>query len=253
MLNHKRHIQAVIFDLDDTLIDWSGQTADWATVNWPMIGAVYDFLSRRGHCLDVDRDTFCAIFAEQSETLWRAAPENNWRSPFFGAVLQDTFVQAGLDPERIDLEAAMSAYGWGAIPGVELFPDTIPTLEALQSRGYKLGVITNAYFPMWMRQPELESFGLAGYFDAAITSGDTGWLKPHPAIYWRMLGLLDTLPRQAVFVGDSPVHDIAGANETGLISILHSPPSLNRDRQGIEPNYTIASLRELLPILDALN
>jgi FMN phosphatase YigB (HAD superfamily) len=53
-------------------------------------------------------------------------------------------------------------------------------------------------------------------------------------------------------VGDSPRHDIAGANETGLFSILHAPPGLVRERHGIEADFEIGALVELLPILDEL-
>jgi FMN phosphatase YigB (HAD superfamily) len=53
-------------------------------------------------------------------------------------------------------------------------------------------------------------------------------------------------------VGDRPSHDIAGANATGMISILMAPPHFNRGLDGVEPDFTINRLEELLPILDNL-
>ena len=103
--------------------------------------------------------------------------------------------------------------------------------------------------PMWMRDIELAHYGLLDYFDARITSGDTGYMKPHPAIYWRAMGLLDTTPDRAVFVGDRPENDIVGANEVGMVSVLMSPDHLDIPLNGVEPNYTITRLGQLLPIL----
>jgi FMN phosphatase YigB (HAD superfamily) len=55
-----------------------------------------------------------------------------------------------------------------------------------------------------------------------------------------------------VFVGDRPVNDIAGANEAGMISVLISPPHLDRELNGVQPDYIIQRLSELIPILDKL-
>ena len=88
-----------------------------------------------------------------------------------------------------------------------------------------------------------------------FTSGDTGFMKPHPAIYWRMLGLLNSTPDRAIFVGDSPRNDIAGANKTGLVSVHVKPPHLNKlPELPIEhADYSITTLSELLPLLEKLN
>jgi putative hydrolase of the HAD superfamily len=105
---------------------------------------------------------------------------------------------------------------------------------------------------MWMRDIELQAFGILDFLDVRLTSGDVGYMKPHPFIYWRALELLGVKPEESVFVGDRPANDIAGANEAGLTSVLISPPHLNRDLDGVRPNYTISNLKELLPILAQL-
>jgi FMN phosphatase YigB (HAD superfamily) len=103
-----------------------------------------------------------------------------------------------------------------------------------------------------MRDIELAEFNILHYFDARVTSGDIGYLKPHPQIYRRILEMLNVRPDQAVFVGDRPANDIAGANEVGLISVLMAPPHLERDLNGVVPDYTISTLSELLPLLEKL-
>ena len=248
-----RQIDTVLFDLDDTLIDWRQQTRPWPEINSPKVARVHRFLRAAGHKPRLNESDFVATFIDTSEHFWQNAPENGWRSPRFETVLGSAMRAAGIDPADVDMIGAMKAYEWHILPGVVLFPDTIPVLRALRDQGYRLGLVTNAYFPIWMREVELDEFGIREYFDAAITSGDTGWLKPHPAIYWRIMGMLHTTPERCVFVGDSPRHDIQGANETGLISVLHAPPGLKRERHGIKADHEIRGLRELLPILEELN
>jgi FMN phosphatase YigB (HAD superfamily) len=105
---------------------------------------------------------------------------------------------------------------------------------------------------MWMRDVELEAYNIIEFLDARITSGDIGYLKPHPQIYKRILEMLDVQPEEAVFVGDRPKSDIAGANQIGLTSVLMAPPHLERELDGVVPDHTITSLSQLLPILENL-
>lgn len=158
----------------------------------------------------------------------------------------------GLNKAQFNLETVLQAYDWQTVPGVEPFNDTLSVLETLKTAGYKIGLITNAMQPMWMRDIELQAYGILDYLDARLTSGDVGFMKPHPFIYWRALELLDVQPEEAIFVGDRPANDIAGANEAGLTSVLMSPPHLNRELNGVRPNFTITTLTELLPILTEL-
>jgi putative hydrolase of the HAD superfamily len=103
-----------------------------------------------------------------------------------------------------------------------------------------------------MRDIELREYQMLQYFDARLTSGDTGYMKPHPTIYQKALDLLGVEARQALFVGDRPANDIAGANDAGMVSVLMSPLHLERDLEGVCPNYTISCLSELLPILKGM-
>ncbi|MEJ2747824.1 MAG: HAD family hydrolase, partial [Anaerolineae bacterium] len=167
-------------------------------------------------------------------------------------VLQDTFTACHLDINRIDMNTIMRVYDWQPMPGVVPYQDTIQVLQNLRQDGYKIGLITNAMMPMWMRDVELRHYQLLDYFDVRLTSGDVGHIKPHPAIYQAALKQLDTPPEQAVFVGDRPAYDIAGANNAGMISVWLNPPHLEERLDGVEADYTITSLTELLPILEDL-
>lgn len=250
MSQKKQKIEAVIFDLDDTLLDWSQPEMKWHDFTRPMADNVYDHLEIQGHSLG-DRDQFFQLLRKHVEMEWERAKED-WSGASFGKALREACNEAGADMDRLDLEETMRAYDWRPMPGVDLYDDARDVLDKLRDRGYQIGLITNSFLPMWMRDVELEHYGLIHYFDARLTSGDAGYMKPHPAIYEQMLGLLDVPAERAVFVGDRPKHDIAGANEAGLISVLIDPPHLDRELNGVIPDFTVTRLSELLPILEAL-
>ncbi len=249
-MNPTRPIQAVIFDLDDTLLDWSAQELQWQEMTRRGAVKVRHFLIKNGYEMPAEAK-YAQILGQKIGQVWEEA-KKEFRGPMFSDALNRSFVECGIDPTEINIEDVMRAYDWGPIPGVDLFPATIPTLDALSEQGYKLGMITNAFQPMWMRDAELEHFGLIDYFPNRITSGDTGYMKPHPAIYWRMMGMLRVTPDQSIFVGDRLDHDIAGANEVGMTSVWIKPRRNERSLNGVKSHHTIDTLDQLLPILDSL-
>ena len=244
-------IKAVIFDLDDTLIDWSKRADTWSISNNKQSAKVHAYLLENGLFPDPpDMEQFAEIFHTQIMQVWTEA-KPDWRGAKFTVALERILAEFQVTGASID--TLLHVYDWEPMPGVIPYPDAIQTLQALQEQGYQLGLITNSFFPMWMRDVELKVYDLIDYLPHRITSGDTGYMKPHPAIYWRMLGMLNLMPHEAVFVGDSPSHDIAGANEVGLTSVLMKPAHLDRNLGTVVPDYTINQLDELLPILQNLS
>jgi HAD superfamily hydrolase (TIGR01509 family) len=245
-----RRIQAVVFDLDDTLLDWSQQN-DWlSNISGPHIQNVYDYLAVNGNSMLAPEE----LFQNYQDTIiesWREA-KKTWAGVNFESVMLRCFEKSGLKASDIDMEAVLLAYDWGVVPNVQLFDDTVLVLDTLREQGYKIGLVTNSMMPMWMRDIELREYGILDYFDARVTSGDIGHMKPHPAIYERVLSLLDIPAEPAVFVGDRPANDIAGANAVGLTSVWMNPPHTNHDLGNVIPDYEITTLQELLPILAAL-
>lgn len=244
------HIAAVLFDFDDTLIDWSQRTKSWEEISLVNISNIHAHLTQAGHDLPGVTD-FHQQYHEVLKKSWERA-NSTWESVCFATVLKETFAAFDLDPDQIDLDTIMQIYDWQPMPGVAPYQDTIPVLQQLRQNGYKIGLITNAMLPMWMRDIELHRYQLLEYFDVRLTSGDVGYIKPHPAIYLEALKRLDVPPEQAIFVGDRPAYDIAGANNAGMISVWLNPPHLEEKLDGVEPDYTITRLVELLPILEGL-
>lgn len=247
MSDSQRRVEAIIFDLDDTLIDWSNPSVSREQYYEPKIAAIHDSLSSAGHKLPSVGEFF--ILVDQAIISVWAEAKKNWQITSFGDMLGRLLMELDLDLNKIDMDHLLRRLDWGPRPGVLPFPDTVPVLKILSQMGYRLGLLTNSFMPMWVRDAELHAYQLLPYLDARISAADIGYLKPHPNIYLAILDTLQASPERTVFVGDRPLNDIAGANEAGLISVLMAPPHLNRLEENVVPDYTISCLSQLLPIL----
>jgi len=97
--------------------------------------------------------------------------------------------------------------------------DAASTLAALRARGVHVGVVSNIdddqFAMLWERMDFRE------HVDAVTTSEAARSCKPHEAIYRVALEKAGGVPPgDALFVGDSVAHDVAGANAIGMTSVL---------------------------------
>ncbi|MEP6767962.1 MAG: HAD family hydrolase [Acidobacteriota bacterium] len=96
-----------------------------------------------------------------------------------------------------------------------------PLLALLASR-YRLGIVSNFYGNL---AAACQEAGIGRYFAAAVDSVDVGWVKPDARIFRAALDQLGAFPGEAVFVGDSPMRDMAGARAIGMSHVLLRPAS----------------------------
>jgi putative hydrolase of the HAD superfamily len=251
MIREGLMLKAIIFDMDDTLIDWSQRSEDWYEDECQHLERVFSYVALEVHPVHAPE-----AFYEATQSLAREAwleGSRELRAPNLGAVMAKALEQIGVPADRIDVDACLRAYNGQPISGVTAYPDAVEILPILREQGIQVGLITNAYRPMWMRDRELEAAGLLAHFaPCRFSSADVGYLKPHPAIFEAALQCLGVRADEAVFVGDSPEMDIAGAQSVGIRAVLRvgrrAPPLISGL---IIPDGAINSLYELLPILDA--
>jgi putative hydrolase of the HAD superfamily len=101
----------------------------------------------------------------------------------------------------------------------EPYPKVISTLLKLKVRGLKLGVVSDApRMQAWLR---LAAMRLSEFFDFVITTDDVeGRLKPDQMPFKVAIEKLEEAPEDILFVGDNPDRDIRGANEAGMKTAL---------------------------------
>lgn len=125
-----------------------------------------------------------------------------------------------------------------------LFPDTMETLDYLQSKGYPLHLITNGFDET--QHSKLRYSGLAPYFQHVITSENSNSLKPKKEIFDFAFQRTGARPGESLMIGDSLEIDVEGALNAGMDAVH---VNYNREPQTLQPTYTIYALKELKEIL----
>jgi putative hydrolase of the HAD superfamily len=115
-------------------------------------------------------------------------------------------------------------------------------LEHLKSRGLKLAICTNGKVPPQMAK--LDIIGLRSYFDAILISDATGTKKPESAFYQLALDALKCSASSAVFVGDQPLFDVITPQKLGM-SAIWLTGTFDWPTDAPPPVYTIRELGEL--------
>ena len=143
-----------------------------------------------------------------------AEPEAWWHRMTTG--IAGAYRACGLsDPLARDL-AGQFRHAYLDISQWQLFPDTIPALEALSGLGW-IHVVCSNHVP---ELPALvESLGLRSHLARVVSSALVGWEKPNPVIYRAALAGL-ARPEQAWMVGDNYEADVAGPQKLGIRAIL---------------------------------
>ncbi|MEQ4205270.1 HAD family hydrolase [Actinopolymorpha sp. B17G11] len=120
---------------------------------------------------------------------------------------------------------------------IELYPDVVPTLDALAASSYRLGLLTNG-------NGDPERCGLAGRFEAVVLAQDHGVSKPDRRLYDIAAAAAGDLTTAPVMVGDSLYSDVVGAQCAGWRGVWLNRCGETAPR-GITPHAEITSLAHL--------
>ena len=94
----------------------------------------------------------------------------------------------------------------------------------------------------------LRNLGIDHFFNAIVVSHENGWRKPHTQIFHDTLAKLQVKAEEAVFIGDSPLEDIKGAQAAGLKTVFVASQffSLKNLREsGLKPDFVATDLDEI--------
>jgi putative hydrolase of the HAD superfamily len=163
-------------------------------------------------------------------------------------LLDDFGVEVTDDELTRFLEAEHAAWDPARQPAAH----TPALLESLRERGFKLGLVSNAFDPGWLLHRDLEQMGLAERLDVAVFSSEIGKRKPHPAIFEHALESLGVAAPDAVFVGDRLYEDIRGANELGMTTIQALWFRADEHPDGGVPDFQAFTQMDVLNVLDRL-
>ncbi|HPE36199.1 MAG TPA: HAD family hydrolase [Spirochaetales bacterium] len=163
-------------------------------------------------------------------------------------------LQAGLVARRLgaDEEATRDAIkrffyhqAFEPFDRIRLFPGAKACLEELRSRGFKLGALSD--FPC---ERKLELMGLSSHFDVAMTSEETGLVKPDRAPFDLLAERLGVRNDEVLYVGNSEAYDVRGAKAAGMMTALIARQA--RKRAASTADFAFSTYAELCPWIASL-
>jgi len=140
--------------------------------------------------------------------------------------------------------AKFIATHWWNYSDVTLYPDAEKVLLLLKEKGVKIGIVTNGL------QSDvneiLPKVGLQDFFDIVVVIDTLRKMKPDVEVFYYALQKLETVPSEAIFVGDEVEADYKGAKGAGLTVYL-----VDRDgRVQDESVHRISSLEDLFELIN---
>jgi putative hydrolase of the HAD superfamily len=224
-------IRAIVFDLDNTLVDFMRMKGD-------AVQAAIEGMIDAG--LELPRETvrarIDAIYQERGLEFQQV----------FDVLLEREFGQ--IDPKI--LASGIIAYRRARASALTLYPHTQMTLLELVRRGIRLGVVSDApRMQVWLRLCELS---LQHSFDSVITFDDTGERKPGAAPFREVLKRLGVKPDEAIMVGDWAERDVVGGKGLGMLTAFaRYGDTFDTKESGAD--FEIDDTFELVGIVDRIN
>lgn len=187
-------VRGVLVDLDDTLYPQSA----FLDVAWH---AVADCGAERGLDGDV---LLTALRTEASAGSAR------------GGIIDRALVRTGGPAELVP--ELLAAFRSTKPDRLEPYPRVREALAVLRER-VPVALVSDG--EVTGQQRKVAALGLSGMFEAVVFSDrwGRGRRKPHPHPFEEAMRRIDTVPQEAVMIGDRPDKDIAGASGAGLRAI----------------------------------
>jgi putative hydrolase of the HAD superfamily len=229
---------AIVFDLDDTIVDDSRDVdACWQLSCEEAAARIGGF----------DPLALRAVIEKERDWYW-GDPERHREGR------QNLRAASTLIVER-----ALAALGLGQ-PGagarianryrdlreelVHLLPGAIETLEWFRSNGVRLGMATNGSSAG--QRAKIDRFKLAPYFDRIIVEEEFGYGKPETEVYEALFAALGVEPAKIWFVGDNLHLDVAAPQALGVYAIWVDAAGAGLPQNcGVRPDRIVSAIAEL--------
>jgi putative hydrolase of the HAD superfamily len=236
-------VQAVLFDLGDTLVDLGEGRGDYEARLVVRAARVCDALSALGAPI-VDRQRFAEVLAHDSEARYQAAVAEQRGIDIYD-VMRWFLPEMGIAADAAWVQAAGAAFYDGTPTASGLRIGARELLAELSACGYQLGVISNTLQPGRLMDRTLAGRGLIDFFPVRVYSSEVRVAKPHPAIFRTAQEALNLPPERIVYVGDRLGADVAGAQRAGMRGVLIEVAHRPEHDPAIVPDARITELPEL--------
>lgn len=236
-------IKAILFDLDNTLID----TAGASRIAIQKVEALLRTKFGQDDILKICKGFELKLLKETYDAAGGASIDQVRATHWEEAIRE----AGGGDPG-----GALAAECYSLWKSTRLERLAIPgpvraLLEDLRGT-HKLLLLTNGVTQtQWEK---IRAVRCEELFQAVVVGGEHAEDKPAPSIFQHCFGLLGVGPRDCVMVGDSLDTDVLGGVNAGVRATVWVNPSGRDIPPGVsvKPDYTIATVLELPAILSTL-
>ena len=220
-------IKAVIFDLDNTLIDFM-------TMKKVCIDAAITAMIGAG--LSIEKEKATAMMFKLYD---KYGMEDK-------SIFQRFLKKLSKKIDYEILASGIVAYRRVRTGYLEPYPHVQQVLFELKRRGIKLAIVSDApRLKAWIR---LVSMKLNNFFDIVVAFEDTKELKPSKKPFLFAFRKLKLKPQECLMVGDRPEKDIKGAKELGMVTCFAKYG--NAKAESGEADYIINDIKELIEIVE---
>lgn len=239
--------QAILFDLDDTIISaYARPEAAWLVV-------VEEFTDRLTPLSPIAVSD--AVIAE-SRIAW-ADPDWQQRSRLrLNEARRDIVIgafrrlaQAGAAPPSDDLAVALAdRYSVYRHEQMHLFPQAHEVIDAWKALGVRLALVTNGAAEV--QRAKIARFDLAHRFDHIQIEGEHDFGKPDDRAYRHAVATLGVDPARTWMVGDNLEWEVEAPQRLGIFAIWHDVLGEGLPAgTTIRPDRIIRSFAEMMPQL----
>ncbi len=211
--------RVVVFDLDYTLLRPGDQ---FEAAGYVRTGARFGLELDPARWPRAERVAYKAVAARREET-------GLVHDDHLLRVIARSLIEGlgGGTAGQVELTTRAIIEAWSDAENFGLYDDVLPCLDALRSAGVRMALLSNALGHGV--EEIIAHFALDGYMAAAVSSLETGAVKPAPRMFSTLFGLLRVAPADAVMVGDSVEDDVDGALASGCPAILLDRSGRRRD------------------------
>ena len=152
------------------------------------------------------------------------------------------FAAADMENEEIIAVNASLIYRAASLLHLEPYPGVKEILGALK-KNYRLGAISDGQ-SVWGRA-ELRMAGLEDFFESMVISGDSGFRKPDPRIFFTALDNMGLRSDEVIYIGNDMFRDIYGASRIGIKTVFFKSNQGEHGFSGKEPDYIVYRFDEI--------
>lgn len=223
-------VKAIIFDMDDTLLNWRdaehGAIGQLAQLHFAAHGVPAERV----------RSVYAGVMADNFAS---------WKRDRVWWYIQDRLrlLVQRLETPHISVDALAATFSREAGQRLAFLDGAEQALRAARAGGRKTGLLTNGRPEV--QRPKVFAFGLHTEVDFVGITGELNAWKPDPAAFQAVLAKLGVTPHHAVMVGDNEDFDITPAKKLGMQTVWVDP----KRRTHPDADLVVANPGELVPHL----